>query len=169
MLGDYDGNAMYAELEAKLRAGGELSDAEMLNLILLPLMKSDRAKYEIAESTMKLTEQIEDETKRDICIASTFAFMEKYLNKDELKKIWEVIKVTKVATMLIEEGIEQGIEIGSEKTAEKTAENMLKKNKYTIEEIAEATELSVESGLSTVFRTVFVFPCIIYRLAKSCQ
>jgi transcriptional regulator with XRE-family HTH domain len=101
MLCDYDGNTIYAKLEAKLRAGKELTDADMLNLLFLPLMRSTVSKYELAKKSIELAKTIEDDRKRDICIASTVAFMEKYLTEDEQKRILEVIRMTKIVDMII--------------------------------------------------------------------
>ena len=132
MMYDYDGNAIYAELETKLKAGQELSDADMLNLIFLPLMRNDIPKAELAEKSIELAKTIQDETKRNACIASTVAFMEKYLNDSDRKRILGVIKMTKIIEMLI---TEEMIEV---------AKRMLAKNK-PIEEIAEFTELDIET------------------------
>ncbi len=46
-----------------------------------------------------------------------------------------------------EEGKEEGFQQGAQQKAEETAINMLKKNKYTVDEIAEVTELAAEKVL----------------------
>ena len=132
MMYDYDGNAIYAELEAKLKVGQELTDVDMLNLIFLPLMRNDIPKAELAEKSIELAKTIQDETKRNACIASTVAFMEKYLNAYEFNNILGVLKMTKIATLLIEDKV---IEI-----AKKLLEQGL-----PLESISSATDLDIET------------------------
>jgi hypothetical protein len=137
MLCDYDGNAIYKELERKLKAKQELTDADMLNLLFLPLMKSDISKYELAEKSIELAKTIKDEKKQDICIVSTVAFMEKYLTETEMKKLWEMIKMTRAVEIFLEEAVKET----EKKKAVEIATKMLRKNK-PIEEIIEFTELT---------------------------
>ena len=49
----------------------------------------------------------------------------------------------------IEQGIQQGLEQGAQQQAIETAINMLKKKKYSVEEIAEITSLSLEKVLES--------------------
>jgi len=127
----YDGNAIYTELEAKLKAKQELTDADILNLIFLPLMKSETPKYELAVQSIKLANTIPNRQKRNACIASAFAFTEKYLSEAEIKKILGVLKMTKAIDILIED---QMIEL---------AKKMLVKKK-PMDEIIEFTNLDEE-------------------------
>ena len=133
MLNNYDGGAIFTELETKLKEKQDLSDADMLNLIFLPLLRSDISKYDLAKKSIEMAKTISDETKQDTCIASTVAFVEKYLTKNEINEILEAIKMTKVAEMLIADAVEE--------KAIKIATKMLLKNK-PIDEIIEFTDLS---------------------------
>ncbi len=103
MMIDYDGNAIYTELEGKIKSGQTLLDTDMLNLIFLPLMKHNIPKNELAAKSIGLAQTIPDKTRRDICIASIFAFGSKYLNVSEAHKLLEVLRMTDLATMMIEE------------------------------------------------------------------
>ena len=87
MMADYNGNAIYAELDAKLKAGQELTDIDMINLIFLPLMSNDIPRKELAAKSIELAQTIPDTTKRNTCIAAAFAFANKYLSKDEAEKL----------------------------------------------------------------------------------
>ena len=103
MFDDYDGNAIYHELEKKLESGQELSDEDLLNLIFLPLMKTNIPKDELAGKSIRMAQSIPDENKRNTCIASIFAFASKYLKDEDLNKLLEAIKMSDLATMLITE------------------------------------------------------------------
>jgi len=139
MMYDYDGDAIYKGLEAKLKSVQELTDADMLNLIFLPLMRSAVPKLELAEKSVELAQTIEDETKRDACIASTVAFMDKYLNDDEMNKILGVLKMTKVAEMLVADAVkEERIEMAKEMLLDgEPLDKIMKYTKLTEEEIDE--------------------------------
>jgi len=99
LMGEYDGNAIFAEIENKIEAGQEITDTDMLNLVLLPLMRHTMPRQELAVSSIKLAQSIPDITKRNACIAAAFAFASKYLNSDE--KLLEVLKMTDLINMLV--------------------------------------------------------------------
>ena len=136
MMCDYDGNAVYAELEAKLNNGQELSEKDMLNLIFLPLMRHNIPKAELAKKSIELAKTISDRTKSEACIASTIAFAEKYLNEAEIKQIEEAFKMTGIFTRLLTEELT--------KEAEKIAIKLLKKG-ISVDDIADSTNLDVEA------------------------
>jgi len=132
MMRDYDGGAIFAELEAKLTNSEDLTDKDILNLIFLPLMRHTQPKYELVEKSIKLANTIPEQNKRDGCIASTVNFAEEYLDDDDKKRILEVIKLPSIMEMLL-----------TEKMLE-TAKKLLKKG-ISIEDISESTELSIET------------------------
>jgi len=112
LMGDYDGNSIFTTLENKIKAGNELSDVDMLNLVLLPLMKHTIPRKELAAKSIKLAQAIPDATKRNACIAAAFAFASKYLNEDETKRLLEVLKMTDLGVMLVMDAVnERDIEI----------------------------------------------------------
>ena len=135
MFADYDGSAIITELEDKLASGQELTDHDMLNLVFLPLMKTDVPKEELAGKSVAIAQSIPDKEKRNICIASIFAFASKYLEDEMLIKLKEVIKMSDLATMLITDTITE--------TEVKIAKRALKKG-LSIEDIADLTGLDAD-------------------------
>jgi hypothetical protein len=105
LMDSYDGNAIFMELEAKIRAGQELAEIDMLNLALLPLMRHTIPRRELAAKSIELAQSIADITKRNTCIAAAFAFANKYLSKADMEKIKEVIRMTDLAVMIVEDAI----------------------------------------------------------------
>jgi hypothetical protein len=101
MMYEYDGNVIYSELESKLRTKQELTDIDMLNLIFLPLMRNDIPKQELATKSIELANTIPDKDKRDACIASAMAFMNKYLSDEDKKRLLEGLKMADIVTMFI--------------------------------------------------------------------
>ena len=136
MMCSYDGDAIYAGLQAKLKGGQDLSDVDMLNLIFLPLMRNTIPKNELAAKSIELAQTIPDRTKRDACIASAVAFMSKYLNDDEIHGILEVLKMTDIWSKALTIAVnERDVEI-----AKKAIKKGLSKN-----DIADLTGLDIET------------------------
>jgi predicted transposase YdaD len=155
MMCDYDGDSIYKEINAKIKAGQELQDIDMLNLIFLPLMKNTVPRGELAVNTVKLAQTIPDTTKRNACVAAAFAFGSKYLKEKEIIKLLEVLKMTDLFTAFIEEAVEEATAKATAKAAAETVANRnieiakkLLKGGLAVTDIAEYTELDK----STVIR-----------------
>jgi hypothetical protein len=103
MMAGYDGDAIYTELAGKINAGQDVTDADMLNLIFLPLMKHTIESGELAVKSVQLALQIPDTTKRNACIAAAFAFGSKFLNDMDMENLKGALKMTDLAEMIIED------------------------------------------------------------------
>lgn len=128
MMGSYDGNQIYNGLEKKIEKGIALTDVDMLNLIFLPLMGNDIPKYDLATRSIKLAQTIPDKGKRNTCIASVFAFANRYLDENGLSALLEVLRMTDLATMLIEDAVsDERIEIAKKAIREGLAMETIEK------------------------------------------
>jgi len=105
LMGDYDGNSIYAELEAKIKARQDITDLDMLNLILLPLMRHAISRKDLAEKSIELAKAIPDPAKRNACMAAAFAFASKYLNENETINLLEVLKMTDLGALLVMDAV----------------------------------------------------------------
>lgn len=139
MMYDYDGNTIFNELQDKILNNQELKDIDILNLILLPLMRNTIPKEELAIKSIKLANTISDRNKRDTCIGSIFAFTSKYLSDKSINKVLEVLRMTDIAIKFIEEGIEKG----KQEEKEELAKNALLKG-LSIDVVAEITKLDID-------------------------
>jgi len=134
MMYDFDGNAIYKDLEVKLNEKQELTDIDMLNLIFLPLMRNNIPKDELALKSIELAKTIEEQSKREACMVSTIAFTSKYLSENETNRIWEVLKMDNIIGRLFIE------EIKNEK--KNIAKSLL--DILNVETIAQKLQLSIE-------------------------
>ena len=105
LMGEYDGNFIFAKLEAKIKEGQDLADIDMLNLVLLPLMRHTIPRKELAVKSIELAQTIPDITKRNACIAAAFAFASKYLEENEIDKLLEVLRMTDLGAMLVMDAV----------------------------------------------------------------
>ena len=146
MLCKYDGNKIYEKLENKVRLGQELADRDMMDLLLLPLMKYNMPKKELALKSIELAKMIKDDVKRDTCITSSFAFSLKYFTKEEIKEILEGLRMvnailgTGIDTLI--EVITEDIEQSVEKNKMEIAIKLLKKG-MSVDDVADTTELDI--------------------------
>jgi hypothetical protein len=102
MMCEYDGNKIFMELDAKIKAGQELTDVDMLNLIFLPLMKHTIPRKELAVKSIELAQTIPNKTKQDACIAAAYAFARKFLSENEMNSMEEVLKMSDLVVRLVE-------------------------------------------------------------------
>jgi len=126
LMGDYDGNAVFAELETKIKTGQDFTDLDMLNLVLLPLMRHTIPRKELAVKSIELAQAIPDITKRNACIAAAFAFANKYLDVSETNKLLEVLRMTDLGTMLVMDAVKDAVKDAVEERNIKVATAMLK-------------------------------------------
>jgi len=122
LMNDYDGNAIYTALEVKIKAGQDLTDVDMLNLVLLPLMNHTIPRRELAANSIMLAQTIADPTKRNACIAAAFAFACKYLDETDINELLEVLKMTDIGTLLV---MDRNIEIAKKLLKRGTIVNVI--------------------------------------------
>ena len=154
MMGDYDGKATYAALSEKIRSGGELTDIDIMNLCLLPLMRNDMPRGELAVNSIRLALTVEDKAKRDACVASAVAFSERFLSEAEESKIEELLRMSNILVRYLAEKVEQGIEGGVEVERSKIAKSLLQDgmsahavSKHT--GLDEETVRQIQSGMNS--------------------
>lgn len=126
-------------------AEGRMTDAMLMHLVILPLTyKGEEKKQRAIRACVDLARQIPDKEQETFVLAGILSFTDKVISKETGQYIKEVLGMTQVGRMLIEEGRQEGRQEGSLDTAKKTARNMLKRGD-SLEAIAEVLELSVET------------------------
>ncbi|MCL2158001.1 MAG: transcriptional regulator [Oscillospiraceae bacterium] len=134
-LSAFDGEAMYAEIERKVRANEPLSDEDVMRFIILPLTEK-KDKQELIEKTVNLAKQVGDEYTQNFIIAGILSATDKFIDKKYSNKLKGWLKMTKVGKLFEEEKIEAI----NEKMLE-VAKTLLEKN-VDILTIMESTGLS---------------------------
>ena len=108
-----------------------------MHLVLLPLTyKGDEKKQEAIRECVHLARQIPDKGQETFVLAGILTFTDKVINEKTRQYIKEVLGMTQVGKMLMDEA--------DTKRAKRTARNMLKRGD-SLEEIAEVLELPVET------------------------
>jgi hypothetical protein len=110
MMNEYNGDAIYMDLNEKIVTGNKLTDNDILMLIFLPLMKHTFEIGELAVKSIKLAQRIPDIIKRNACIAAAFALSNKYLDDDGMDKVEEALMMTDLVTRVVTKSFNEGEE-----------------------------------------------------------
>ena len=108
-----DADRLFKAIEEKKAKGGVLSKADLVPLLLTPLMSGS---LEIGERIIKSLEILHtaeaaiSPLELEKMQAVLYTFADKFLDKQKLAKVKEVIRMTLLGEMLINDGIEQGRE-----------------------------------------------------------
>lgn len=106
---------VFAGLEEKRRNGGKVQKAELVPLLLTPLMSS---RLSVRERIVKSLEILQEEEaavtglEMEKMQAVLYTFADKFLSAGDLEQVKEMIAMTRLGQMLVEDGIARGIEQG---------------------------------------------------------
>lgn len=115
-----------------------------MHLVLLPLTyKGEEEKQTAIRESVELARQIPDKNVETFILSGILTFTDKVINEKTRNHIKEVLSMTQVGKMLMDEGIEKGREEGREEERAAFAKKMIRAGK-TEEEIIEFTELTKE-------------------------
>lgn len=120
-----DSDQLFKRLKENAEQGLKPSKADLVSLLLTPLM-SGRLRIEeriikslnILQNSRELITEMELEKMQ----AVLYTLADKFLNETELNRVKEMIAMTKLGEMLVEDGIKRGIERGLEEGMEKGIE-----------------------------------------------
>lgn len=134
-----------------------VTDEILMHLVLLPLTyKGEEKKQEAIRACVDLAKQLPNKEQETFALAGILTFTDKIINDETKRYIKEVLGMTQVGKMLmdegrqegrqegLQEGLQKGLQKGQQKAAKKTAKNMLKRGD-SIEDIAEVLELPIET------------------------
>ena len=116
-LRDRNADEVFCKIRQKQKAGMELTEEDYASLSLTPLMSGD----------MKIKEKIKEavilsRTNKNLTAEKTTAMLytlaDKFLDGKDLDEIKEVISMTRLGQMLLDEGMEKGIKKGIKKGME---------------------------------------------------
>ena len=103
----YDGDKEYARLHEKIEAGQALDEDDLLKLVFLPLMKSKSSEAQMTIQAAKLAKTMPEE-KRNLALGVLIALGDRFLSDADMKKLMEVLSMTRFAQWFREEGKEEG-------------------------------------------------------------
>ncbi|MED9965521.1 MAG: hypothetical protein UFJ18_01835 [Blautia sp.] len=138
-LQDKNADFVFRRLKEKQKNGEFLSEADFSNLCLTPLMSGNMSKKETIKEAMLLARQ-SSSAAAEKTTAMLYALADKFLDNEELEEIKEVVRMTRLGQMLLDEGMQYGKDAGRKNIILR----MLSKKQYSYEEIADVAEITVE-------------------------
>ena len=129
----------------KIRNKEVLSDEELMEFIVLPLTyKGTEAKQEAVKEAVELAKKIEDKKEQTFLLSGILVFADKIIDTETAKYIMEVMRMTQVAELFLEEGREQ--------EKEKIILNLYKLG-MELDRIAKATESDIDKVKQVITRS----------------
>jgi hypothetical protein len=138
-LSKFNGNEIYDKLKNKVENNKKLTDADVMQFIILPLTQKEN-KQDLIENTVNLAKKITDEEKQSFIIAGILTATDKFIDKDYSNNLKEWLKMTKVGRLFEEEKLEYAQKREKEKEKE-IARKLLSKG-IDILTIMESTSLT---------------------------
>lgn len=147
-------------LKEKILNGLNLTDEDIVNLTLIPLMKSKRDKSTQTISCIELADQIKNSEDKSKCTTLLYALFEKFGDELSKKKFLEVISMTEIGKMIYEDGKSKGEEEGiikgkTEGKAEVLIKQLVKKFKSIPEDYIDKIKKLPEVVIETIATDIF--------------
>ena len=112
-LKDKDADTVFRRLKEKQEKGESFAEEDFADISLTPLMSGSFSKKDAIKEGILLTKQFKTIT-AEKTTAMLYALADKFLTGDELVEIMEVLRMTRLGQMLVEEGREEGRQEGRE-------------------------------------------------------
>lgn len=99
-----DSEAVYERLKERVESGVELTDEEVMQFIILPLMyKGREAQKRALKTTIELAKDVKSGDQTMFILAGILVFSDKIIDKKTAIEVKEWMKMTKVAKLYEEE------------------------------------------------------------------
>lgn len=107
---------IYQNIAHKLAEGTDLTEQELMQLIILPLAgKGTENKQKRIEQVIRLAKLIKNGSDQIFVLTGLLVSTDKFINEESAGTIRRLLDMTKVGRILFEEGLEEGMEKGIEK------------------------------------------------------
>ena len=152
-LSKMDSESIRNRIEKKIKNREALSDEELMEFIVLPLTyKGMEKKQEAVKDAVELAKQIEDKKEQTFILSGILVFADKIIDSETAKYIREVMRMTQVAELFLEEGRAEGRAEGREQEKEKIIVNLHKLG-MELDRIAKVTESDIEKVKQVISRS----------------
>jgi hypothetical protein len=114
---DRDADALFRKLSRRVERGKDLRKKDLVSMLLTPLMSGEMPqKTRIIKGIQTLNNEKSsvDQEEKNRMQAVLYALASKFLGKEELEEVKEVIAMTLLGQMLVEDGKEMGKKLGKE-------------------------------------------------------
>ena len=140
-LKDKNADEVFRKLKQKQDNGEAFTEDDYAALSLTPLMSGKMSRKDMFKEAIRLAKP-NIELSAEKATAMLYTLADKFLDKAELDEIKEVMRMTRLGQMLMDEGMEQGIEKGIELNQTDSIKKLMKNMNLTIDQAMNALEIS---------------------------
>ena len=140
-LKDKNADEVFRKLKQKQDNGEAFTEDDYAALSLTPLMSGKMSRKDMFKEAIRLAKP-NIELSAEKATAMLYTLADKFLDKAELDEIKEVMRMTRLGQMLMDEGMEQGIEKGIELNQTDSIKKLMKNMNWTIDQAMNALEIS---------------------------
>ncbi len=98
----------------------KITDGVLMHLVILPLTyRGEEKKQKAIRECVNLARRIEDKRQESFVLAGILSFTDKVISEETREYIKEVLGMTQVGKMLIDEGIQRGMRQGMQQGVQK--------------------------------------------------
>ena len=149
-LTELDADSIWEGLKRKIESGEELSDEDMMRMIIYPLtFRGRKAKQEAVARAIGLAKKIENENRMYFVLKMMLVFSDKFITNEDTEKIKEVLTMTKLDRLYAEEkrqAIDKAVADNTESITTRIAKNFLKSGD-SVEKVSANTGLLISQVL----------------------
>ena len=153
-LTELDADSIWEGLKRKIESGEELSDEDMMRMIIYPLtFRGRKAKQEAVARAIGFAKKIENENRMYFVLKMMLVFSDKFITNEDTEKIKEVLTMTKLDRLYAEEkrqavdtAVSKAVADTTESVSARIAKNLLRAG-ISIEKVSENTELPLSQVL----------------------
>ena len=135
-LKDKNADEVFQKLKQKQDNGDAFTEGDYAALSLTPLMSGTMSRKDMFKEAISLAKP-NIELSAEKATAMLYTLADKFLDKAELDEIKEVMRMTRLGQMLMDEGIEKGVEL----TQTEDIKNLMKNLKFTIDQAMNTLEV----------------------------
>ena len=149
-LKDKNADEVFQRLKQKQDNGEAFTEDDYAALSLTPLMSGKMSRKDMFKEAISLAKP-NIELSAEKATAMLYTLADKFLDKAELDEIKEVMRMTRLGQMLMDEGMEKGIEKGIEQGIEKGIEKGIELNQTdSIKKLMKNMNLTIEQAMNTL-------------------
>ena len=139
-LKDKNADEVFRKLKQKQDNGEAFTEDDYAALSLTPLMSGKMSRKDMFKEAIRLAKP-NIELSAEKATAMLYTLADKFLDRAELDEIKEVMRMTRLGQMLMDEGMEQGIEKGIELNQTDSIKKLMKNMNLTIDQAMNALEV----------------------------
>ena len=140
-LKNKNADEVFRKLKQKQDNGEAFTEDDYAALSLTPLMSGKMSRKDMFKEAIRLAKP-NIELSAEKATAMLYTLADKFLDRAELDEIKEVMRMTRLGQMLMDEGMEQGIEKGIELNQTDSIKKLMKNMNLTIDQAMNALEIS---------------------------